>query len=317
LAGKVQPDVSSQITSSQRFSYFRQIISDQKYSNFNTANSTSLNAGVSVVGYVDAFLGTTSNANTWSTNWNNFVKSTYSQASESFNSNLYVSQWSVDLVKAIVSACPGKGFYGLLQSVTDAHDAFSFSLHGTGSWKLTGVNVSPPDPNFLCGGYEKASVSTPSDLINDVVISCSKSPDKTSIVTVHSSEGDAGPFTILSASESRIDQANADLEAARSALASMTAQRDAAIAANAAAAAEVKSLVASIQTVFPNGPQLSGSVASITQLVTNSCGGGPHGVDPAHASAIRQISTDTAQAISSAATAITGIVASVPPEYTR
>jgi hypothetical protein len=85
----------------------------------------------------------------------------------------------------------------------------------------------------------------------------------------------------------------------------------------ATARAEIKSLVAAIQVVFPDADKLSASVSSITNLVTQSCSGGPHGDDPLHAGEIRSISADASKRIASAETAIANIVASVPAEFTK
>jgi hypothetical protein len=104
------------------------------------------------------------------------------------------------------------------------------------------------------------------------------------------------------------------LESARTDLASITAQKDAAIAANGTARATIKSLLAAIEVAFPNADKLAKDVGSITNMVTQSCSGGRSGEDPAHAGEIRSIASDAATRIVAAQTAITNIVKSVPPD---
>jgi hypothetical protein len=110
-----------------------------------------------------------------------------------------------------------------------------------------------------------------------------------------------------------LESTKTSLEQSRAALAAMTAQRDTANAANVTVRAEIKRLVAGIQTLLPDANSLSNSLTSITNLVTQSCSGGPHSTDPLHADQIRSISANAAQRIASAQTAIANIVASVPP----
>jgi len=111
-----------------------------------------------------------------------------------------------------------------------------------------------------------------------------------------------------------LSKTQADLENARSALATLTSERNAAISANTTARAAIRGLIAGIQNAFPDAGNLSNSVSRITNLVTQSCSGGPHGTDPDHADEIRSISLDASRRISSAQTAITSIVTSVPAE---
>jgi hypothetical protein len=198
LAGKVTPDISSQFTSYDRFALFQQLIHDQRFSSFDTANSTTLDAGLSVVGYVDAFLGTTSNASAWSQNWQNFLQATYSQASVSFNQSSFTSTWSPDLITAIANC---NNFYGILTSITPGHDGFSIKVHGIGQWSLTGVAVTPPDPSFACAGDEKASSAQPISFINDHILQCKKDPNITLSVAIHDSQQDVGPFSVLSVAD--------------------------------------------------------------------------------------------------------------------
>jgi hypothetical protein len=79
----------------------------------------------------------------------------------------------------------------------------------------------------------------------------------------------------------------ANLDQTKSALVSATADENNAISANEAARAEVKRLVVAIQAILPDANNLSNSISSITNLVTQSCSGGPHGTDPLRADHIR------------------------------
>jgi hypothetical protein len=114
-----------------------------------------------------------------------------------------------------------------------------------------------------------------------------------------------------------LERTKASLEESRAALASMTAQRDTVNAESAAARAQIKRLVAGIQVLLPDANQLSTSLTSITNLVTQSCSGGQHGTDPLHADQIRSISAGAALRIASAQSAIANIVASVPPDLRK
>jgi hypothetical protein len=219
LAGRVTPDISSQATSSSKFAVFKQIIQDDRYKMFDTANSNTLDIGITVVGYVDAFLGTTSNSNTWEMNWRKFQSLTYAQASSRFDRAQFDSRWSVEVIKAIVSSCPGTGgFYGLVETVTPGRDAFTISLHGTGTWKLQAISVQPSDTMFSCGGDEKATPANPIDFVNDHPISCRKDPNVTLLVTIRNSQRDVGPFTINSIADDlriRVTEGVAQIDALR------------------------------------------------------------------------------------------------------
>jgi hypothetical protein len=202
LASRITPDVSTQATAASKFSLFKQIIQDSRYSSFATANSSTLDVGISVVDYVDGFLGTTSNASNWSTNWSKFLGSTYEQASSQFDRSTFESRWSVEVIKAIVSSCPGSGgFYGLLETVTPGRDAFTISLNGNGNWDLLGISALPSDKVFACGGDEKATNQAPIKYTNSHPLSCTKDPNTTLLITVHDSIHDVGPFTINSVAD--------------------------------------------------------------------------------------------------------------------
>jgi uncharacterized integral membrane protein len=118
----------------------------------------------------------------------------------------------------------------------------------------------------------------------------------------------------LAETQVNLSKTSSSLESVRGDLAAMTSQKDAATFANATARAEIKRLVAAIKDAFPDAGKLSATVSTIPNLVTQSCSGGPHGTDPAHASEIRSISADAAARIVSAQAAIANIVASVPAE---
>lgn len=118
----------------------------------------------------------------------------------------------------------------------------------------------------------------------------------------------------LKAANAALSQTKASLDDALAAKASAITERDTATSANAAARGEIKRLVAAIKAVLPDADGLSTSLGSITNLVTQSCSGGPHGTDPLHANEIRTISSDAARRVSSAQTAINNIVESVPVE---
>jgi hypothetical protein len=98
IVSKLTPDISQQTSSSQRFYLYQQIIADQKYSSYSTANSSSLDVGLSVLGYVDLTLGTKSNASTSQTNWQKFLSLTFAEASASANYTLDTSRWNPDVI---------------------------------------------------------------------------------------------------------------------------------------------------------------------------------------------------------------------------
>jgi hypothetical protein len=220
LANKITPDISSQSTVYDRFAIFQQLISDQRFQDYNTANSTNLDGGLTVVGYVDLFLGTQSDSKSWQTNWENFKKSTYYSAASTFNSSTFQSTWSSDVITAIANC---NNFYGLVMAVTPDQRSFTIKLHGIGNWQLFGI--SPLDPALTCNGDERATPQQPINFVNDHLLQCQKDPNVTLLVSVHDSQQDVGPFTIYSVADniqhqqdSLVKQLRSDIDSLRTQL---------------------------------------------------------------------------------------------------
>ncbi|MDX2328706.1 hypothetical protein GOL43_24085 [Sinorhizobium medicae] len=201
LAGRVTPDISAQYTADERFSLFKELISQERFRSFDAASRETLDAGLTVVGYVDAFLGTSSSNDTWETNWSKFNRSTYKEASSSFQKSTFESKWSVALITALVEGC-GSGLKGLVTDVTAQRDGFTVRLKGQGLYDLTRIEAVPADKRFKCGGREQASTEQPVKLNNVENISCEKDPNKTILVNISTSQGSVGPFRIQSLAES-------------------------------------------------------------------------------------------------------------------
>lgn len=118
----------------------------------------------------------------------------------------------------------------------------------------------------------------------------------------------------LQKAKSELESTKVSLDNVKTALASVTAQRDESVSANAAARAEIRRLASAVRNLLPDAPQLAANLSSVTNLVTQSCSGGPHGTDPLHANEIRSISAEAATRIVSAQTAIASILQSVPAD---
>jgi hypothetical protein len=104
------------------------------------------------------------------------------------------------------------------------------------------------------------------------------------------------------------------LASVRAELQSMTEERDTASAANTTARAELKRLVAQVEGAFPGTGNLSAALSRVNELIAQSCRGGSHGVDPQRAPEMRAILGGAVTGASSAHTALTNAVASVPAE---
>ncbi|WP_156528657.1 hypothetical protein [Sinorhizobium glycinis] len=223
LANRVTPDVSSQVTSDERFAVFQQIISQETFRNFDSAKSSTLDLGISVVSYVDAFLGTTSDSATWEQNWSRFRNSTFAQGSSAFLQTTVDRHWNVDVVKAILGGCPGKPFFGVLTEVTAEQDAFTILLHGVGPWSLEQISIKPSDEKFECDGAERVSAREPMEARDEIFLTCSKDKDKSALITIRSSQGSAGPFTV----KSLLGAAKDDVAGLRATVSTLQASLDA------------------------------------------------------------------------------------------
>lgn len=208
LAARVTPDISSQNTSDERFSLFKEIVSQEKFRSFDSSSQQTLDAGLTVVSYVDAFLGTTSNKDTWETNWSRFNRSTYNEASSSFQNDTFESKWSVSVITALVEGC-GSGMKGLVTDATAQRDGFTIRLKGQGMFDLTRVEAVPVDPKFKCGGRELATAQLPIKLNNTENISCEKDPNKSILINISTSQGSVGPFRMQSFAETVAGQRDA------------------------------------------------------------------------------------------------------------
>jgi hypothetical protein len=200
LASKLTPDLSSQTSYATRFSIYQKIISDQKYSSYQTAQSSQLDAGLSVLDYVDLTLGTRSDNKSWSTNWSKFNSLTFSEASSSDSFTTNSNKWNPGLIQALLQGCPqnAKGFYAQVTNVAQDHGSFTITVHGIGNWKLEGIIAVPKDAKFTCGDDSDATKKNPIDKTNVSQINCEKDENKTLAVSIASNEDDVGPFNLLS-----------------------------------------------------------------------------------------------------------------------
>jgi hypothetical protein len=200
LASNLTPDISTQTSASQRFDIYQKIISQDKYSDFSTAQSSSLDLGLSILDYVDLSLGTTADGTSWKADRTKFLSLTFSQASASANFTSTTSKWNPAIIAAFVQGCVPKGFYGQITSVEDDHGSFTITLHGIGKWELEGIIAVPKDPKFSCGDDDGAK-KVPISKINDVQISCIKDANITLSVSIANSQQNVGPFKILSVAD--------------------------------------------------------------------------------------------------------------------
>lgn len=202
LASKLTPDLSYQTSAETRQKVYRSLISSESYKAFGAARNTTLDAGLTVVGYVDATLGTTSDENSWETNWSKFVNMTGSEFALSASATSLNNKWNPELLSALLQGCTTTSFYGQLVAINTGNDGFTVKLNGIGKWELSGVKASPADASLTCSGDEKATEDNPITKYDDRLLTCSKDPRATISVTVSSSQGDAGPFMVLSVEDS-------------------------------------------------------------------------------------------------------------------
>jgi hypothetical protein len=272
LANKITPDISNQTSTYDRFTIFKQLISDQRYQSYDTASNTSLDAGLSVVGYVDLFLGTTSNSSNWATNWQKFLQSTYYQSSSSFDSSNFQSKWSTDLITAVANC---NNFYGLITSVSPGQDSFTLKLHGIGQWQLLGVSISPPDPLFQCGGDEKATTQQPLSFVNDHLVVCQKDHNVTVSIAIHDSQADVGPFIIYSVADNLRKKQESEVKQIQSSINALQSQLTQTNSATAAQIAQIRNGLSIWNNDFQFSPP-NGSVQPGGPPVPNV---GPYGGD--------------------------------------
>jgi hypothetical protein len=201
LASKLTPDLSRQTSADVRSGIYRNIAKSEAYRAFGAANSATLDAGLTVVGYVDATLGTTSDSSNWEKNWSSFSNMTTSEFATASQSTNFSSRYNPALIQSLLKDCQTASFYGQLVNVSATSDAFIIKLHGINKWQLTSLKANPPDAKFACGGDEAATDDKPIDKIADRLLTCVKDPNQTISVTVSSSLGDAGPFEIYSVAD--------------------------------------------------------------------------------------------------------------------
>src|SRR5262249_14435687 len=129
LASKLTPDLSSQTSYATRFAIYQSIIRDQRFSSYETAKSTALDAGLSVLDYVDLTLGTHSDDKSWSTNWIKFNSLTFAEASSSNSFTTNTNKWNPALIQTFLQGCPpnAKGFYAQVTNVAQDHGSFTIT----------------------------------------------------------------------------------------------------------------------------------------------------------------------------------------------
>jgi hypothetical protein len=210
LASKLTPDISSQTSYATRFSIYQKIISDERFSSYQTAQSTSLDGSLSVLDYVDLTLGTHSDENSWSKNWSKFKVLTFSSASSSESFASSTNKWNPGVIQALLQGCSqaAQGFYAQVTNVAENHGSFTITVHGIGAWQLEGVVAVPKDAKFTCGDDSNATTRSPIAKVNTIQINCEKDENKTLAVSIVSNEAGVGPFNLLSVADDLRAKAN-------------------------------------------------------------------------------------------------------------
>jgi hypothetical protein len=212
LAQNLKPDVLIQGSNFQKFSQLQQMVANSTFSSFGNAQSAGLNAGIDIVGEVDAFLGTTSNSSNWGTNRSSFLSLNAQSDFAAGSKNSVISQLSVSALKIVADCAKAiadqNGFSATLTTVSDNRDSFSVlltnSTHGNPSWSLTQFSAQPPDSAFKCNDdLQRASLARPIAIKTQTqLITCTKDPDKSFTLGIQTTAGAAAnAFTLTSVHE--------------------------------------------------------------------------------------------------------------------
>jgi hypothetical protein len=211
LARNLKPDTLLQGSNSERFNQVKRLLSDNTYEEFKNASSSSLD-GTLLSEYVDIFLKTSSNDNSWKLHREQFLNMSSETAFASDANSLQISRINTAALREIVKCQEAyanqKGFSATLVTVSDRRDSFAVLITnrtgGDPNWKLTSFSPKPEDTKFQCNnGYEHASVVKPMKLTtNSVLITCSKSPETHVLLGVQTTAGPAeSAFTLDSVHE--------------------------------------------------------------------------------------------------------------------
>lgn len=226
MAANIPQDVLIQGSSSQQFEAHKSAVCSQENNAWGSASSKTLDGQLTVPGYVDAILGTTSNAQNWGANFSAFCSLDSSTVAASQRAALTVRRVSsaayaavVDCVRVIAEQ---RGIFGALE-VNQNRDGFILRVHhrseGPSEWSITGVTPTPASESFRCAeDLHNASISSPKTIKEATFnIACQKDPDMSVLVAVNTSAGALPPFRLASFDDElgRIMERLEQVEAAR------------------------------------------------------------------------------------------------------
>jgi hypothetical protein len=248
--------VLQQGSSTQLFTQLQQLVSDQRYADWNSASSSSssFSGSFSIPDEVDAAIGDgqKSNASSWGSRRSQFLSMNFQQTSSLYKNSNFLSQISVAALHEItqcaitIAGLNGKNFVAMLDRINDDRKSFAVQLTyktgGNPNWSLTQFSVQPPDLGFSCtDGFEKASREHPIKL-NELTqgINCSKSPNASLILVVDTTAGAAPAIALTSINE--------ELQKLRDDMAS-----------------QIQGLSAQVQIAAPSGRVLAFDLASCPQ----------------------------------------------------
>jgi len=225
LARNVPQDVLIEGSALQQFQYQKRLVCSSDNEAWGSANSKTLNGSLSIPGFVDAILGTSSNEQNWGQNLKSFCSLDEQQAAMNTRSSLEIRHASTVAYQAVVDCvkeyAEQNGIFGLLD-VSDHRDTFTIKVthrsDGSSNWQVRGFSVTPRSQATSCdNNVQQTSISKPLKVDTATfVISCQKDPKQAVLVTINTDAGALPTFHIASidddiaALRTRVDQVEAN-----------------------------------------------------------------------------------------------------------
>jgi hypothetical protein len=207
LAANLRQDVLIQGSTASQFAEHRRAICTSANSSWGSASGNTLDGSISIPSYVDATLGTSSNASNWGSNFSSFCSLDEGTVAASSQASNEVRKASIAAIQAI-ARCAGDlaqksaiGIFGVL-NVTDRRDGFTVELlhrsAGSGDWGIIGVRPTPTPASFDCDeGLHTASLTAPKAIdLGSFAFTCRKSPETAIQVAVTTTAGALPVFSI-------------------------------------------------------------------------------------------------------------------------
>jgi hypothetical protein len=225
LAKNVPQDVLIEGSALQQFQYQKRLVCSSDNEAWGSANSKTLNGSLSIPGFVDAILGTSSNEQNWGQNLKSFCSLDEQQAAMNSHSSLEIRHASAVAYQAVVDCvkeyAEQNGIFGLLD-VSDRRDTFTIKVthrsDGSSNWQVRNFSVTPRSQTTSCdNNVQQSSISKPLKIDTATfTISCQKDPRQSVLVTINTDAGTLPTFHIASidddiaALRARVDQVEAN-----------------------------------------------------------------------------------------------------------